>query len=300
MMDDIEALRDFSRFYTQRLGLLGQSYLGSGLGMTEVRVLWELANGELATARAIAERLGLDEGYLSRLLAGFERKGWIAREPDPQDARRRRLVLTAEGRALAATHDAASREAVGAFLGQLSPDARRLLRDGLAQVKQAFTAPEQVELKGLAPGDAGWIVERHGALYTRDEGYDATFEALVAEIMCGFLRGHDPSCERGWVAWGGGRRLGSIFCVRITEETAKLRLFFLEPEARGLGLGRKLLDACLEFARGAGYRELVLWTHESHEAACRLYERAGFEKLSCKANRAFGQDTIELEYRIDL
>ncbi|MCO6382785.1 GNAT family N-acetyltransferase [Oceanicola sp. 502str15] len=299
-MDDIEALRDFSRFYTQRLGLLGQSYLDSGLGMTEVRVLWELANGGLGTARAIAERLGLDEGYLSRLLAGFERKGWIERKPDPEDARRRRLALTAEGRKQAASHDAASRKAVGVFLGEMSPDARALLGDGLARVKQAFNPPRTAELRDLAPGDSGWIVERHGLLYARDEGYDASFEALVAEIMAEFIRNHDPARERGWIAWGGGRRLGSVFCVSRGDKTAQLRLFFLEPEARGLGLGRMMLEACLGFAREKGYRELVLWTHESHRAACRLYERAGFEKLGSRAEHEFGQDTVVVDYRIGL
>ncbi|MBS8227271.1 bifunctional helix-turn-helix transcriptional regulator/GNAT family N-acetyltransferase [Vannielia litorea] len=299
-MDDIEALRDFSRFYTQRLGLLGQSYLGSGLGVTEVRVLWELAFGAQGSAREIAERLGLDEGYLSRLLAGFEKKGWIVRAPDPEDARRRLLRLTGEGKALAASHDKASRAAVGGFLGQMSPDARALLGDGLARVKQAFNPPEACELKDLAPGDAGWIVERHGLLYARDEGYDATFEALVAEIMADFLRSHDPARESGWIAWGGGRRLGSVFCVSRGEETAQLRLFFLEPEARGLGLGRMMLDACLTFARDKGYRELVLWTHESHAAACRLYDKAGFERIGRRAAQEFGQDTVIIDYRIDL
>lgn len=300
MSDDIEALRGFSRFYTQRLGLLGQSYLGSGLGVTEVRVLWELANGDAAPAREMAQRLGLDEGYMSRLLKGFEKKGWIARTPDPQDARRRLLALTSAGRALAAQFDSASREVVGAALADLSPDNRALLNNGLARVRQAFAPPQEIELKGLQPGDAGWIVERHGALYAREEGYDQTFEALVAEIMADFLRNADPARERCWIAWGDGRRLGSVFCVSRSATTAQLRLFFLEPEARGLGLGRKMLDACLTFAREKGYRELVLWTHESHAAACRLYERAGFEKLASRPEREFGQNTVVIDYRIDL
>lgn len=299
-MEDVEALRSFSRFYTQRLGLLGQSYLGSGLGVTEVRVLWELANGPEVSAREIALRLGLDEGYLSRLLAGFERKGWIARRRDPADGRRRVLSLTRDGATLAGRHDAASRAAVGAFLEELAPAARELLRDGLARVRQSFAPPETVELRDLAPGDAGWIVERHGALYARDEGYDVTFEALVAEIMGDFLRHHDPARERGWIAWGDGRRIGSIFCVRRSDETAQLRLFFLEPEARGAGQGRRMLDACLGFARACGYSELVLWTHASHAEACRLYERAGFEKTGSRPAREFGQDTVIVDYRIGL
>ena len=300
MMDDIQALRAFSRFYTQRLGLLGQSYLGSGLGVTEVRVLWELANGETAGARQIAARLGLDEGYMSRLLAGFERKGWIARRRDPEDGRRRVLELTEDGAKMAERYDAASREAVGAFLGELPEESRALLGEGLARIRQAFAPPEHTELRDLVPGDAGWIVERHGALYARDEGYDTSFEALVAEIMAEFLRSHDPARERGWIAWGDGRRLGSVFCVARGPETAQLRLFFLEPEARGLGLGRQMLDACLGFARDVGYRELVLWTHESHAAACRLYERAGFEKTGSRPKKEFGQETVVLDYRIDL
>lgn len=299
-MDDIEALRSFSRFYTQRLGLLGQSYLGSGLGVTEVRVLWELANGPDVTAREIAQRLGLDEGYLSRLLASFERKGWIARRRDQADGRRRVLSLTQEGAALAGRHDAASRAAVGAFLAELAPEARQLLRGGLARVRQAFSAPEAVELRDLAPGDAGWVVARHGALYARDEGYDVSFEALVAEILADFLRNRDPARERGWIAWGDGRRLGSVFCVRHSERAAQLRLFFLEPEARGAGLGRRMLEASLEFARVCGYHEMLLWTHASHTGACRLYERAGFARIGARPERAFGQDTEVLDYRIDL
>nr|WP_254695510.1 GNAT family N-acetyltransferase [Oceanicola sp. D3] len=155
-------------------------------------------------------------------------------------------------------------------------------------------------MKDLSPGDAGWIVERHGQLYARDEGYDASFEALVAEIMAEFIRSHDPARERGWIAWGGGRRLGSVFCVARSPDTAQLRLFFLEPEARGLGLGRKMLDACLTFAREKGYRELVLWTHESHQAACRLYDKAGFQRIGSRPMHEYGQDTVIIDYRIDL
>lgn len=299
-MDDIAALRSFSRFYTQRLGLLGQSYLGSGLGITEVRVLWELANAPGRTARELAHVLGLDEGYLSRLLKGFERKGWLTRSPVPGDNRRRRIALTAEGAARAAEHDAASRAAVAGFLEDLGEGARRQLIAGLGQVRHALAPPEAVELRDLAPGDAGWVIERHGALYARDEGYDASFEALVAEVMADFLRNRDPATDRGWIAWGDGRRLGSIFCVARSPSTAQLRLFFLEPEARGIGLGRQMLDTCLSHARAKNFSELVLWTHASHRAACRLYEAAGFEKLAERPMQEFGQDTVVIDYRIKL
>lgn len=159
--------------------------------------------------------------------------------------------------------------------------------------------PEQadtVALRDLRPGDAGWIIGQHGALYARDEGFDVTFEALVAEILAAFLRDHDPARERGWIAEAGGRRLGSIFCVRLDDETAKLRLFLLRPEARGLGLGQRLHDACLAFARGAGYRRIVLWTHESHAAACALYRRNGWTETGRNETRSFGQPVVELGF----
>lgn len=158
----------------------------------------------------------------------------------------------------------------------------------------------EIELRDLAPGDGGWVIERHGALYAAEAGFDASFEALVAEIVADFLRSHDAKRERGWIAWTGGRRVGSIFCVRLSDEAAKLRLFLLEPQMRGRGLGRLLLETCIAFARAQGYRRLALWTHESHVAACALYAAAGFALTSSKPLRNYGQDLVEQEWQIEL
>ncbi len=159
---------------------------------------------------------------------------------------------------------------------------------------------DEIELRDFTPADGDWVIARHGALYAAEAGFDESFEALVAEIVADFLLDHDPARERGWIAWSGGQRLGCIFCVRISDEAAKLRLFLLEPEARGCGLGRKLLKACRDFARAQGYRQLRLWTHESHRAACALYAASGFTVVSSKPVHSFGQDLIEMEWQIAL
>lgn len=297
-MDEIDRIRAFSRTYTGQLGLLSRSYLGSGLGMTEVRILHDLDGPEAVTARQIAHLLGIDEGHLSRVLAGFTRRGWIARGRGKADARERPIALTDAGRRELDVLRQASRVAVGDRLAALSPAQRQDLAEALDRARRLLQ-PEagQVRLRDLQPGDAGWIVSRHGALYARDEGFDSSFEALVAEIVAGFLRAHDPARERGWIAEGpAGERLGSIFCVGedpARPEVAKLRLFLVEPEARGTGLATTMLQTCLSFARAAGYRHMRLWTHESHRAAGRLYARNGFRLSDSRPARSFGQDVVE-------
>jgi DNA-binding MarR family transcriptional regulator/RimJ/RimL family protein N-acetyltransferase len=294
-MDPIDRLRAFNRFYTRRLGLLDRSYLGSGLVLTEVRVLYELAHHPGQTARRLASGLGLDEGYLSRLLKRFGQKGWLARRPDPADARARTLALTEAGLRAFQPLEARSRAEVGAMIAGLPAGGQEALA-AAAEAMQAALDPGEPVLRDLRPGDAGWLIGQHGALYARDEGYDVSFEALVAEILAAFLRGHDPARERGWIAEAGGRRLGSIFCVRLSDEVAKLRLFLLVPEVRGRGLGQRLLDTCTDFARAAGYRKMTLWTHESHRAACALYAKNGWQKLSEVPTHSFGQDVVEQEW----
>jgi DNA-binding MarR family transcriptional regulator/RimJ/RimL family protein N-acetyltransferase len=294
-MDPIDRLRAFNRFYTRRLGLLDRSYLGSGLTLTAVRGLYELAHPPGQTARGLATGLGLDEGYLSRLLKRFGQKGWLARRPDPADARARTLALTEAGLRAFQPLEARSRAEVGAMIAGLPAGGQEALA-AAAEAMQAALDPGEPVLRDLRPGDAGWLIGQHGALYASDEGYDVTFEALVAEILAAFLRGHDPARERGWIAEAGGRRLGSIFCVRLSDEVAKLRLFLLVPEARGRGLGQRLLDTCTDFARAAGYRNMTLWTHESHRAACALYAKNGWQKLSEVPTHSFGQDVVEQEW----
>jgi DNA-binding MarR family transcriptional regulator/ribosomal protein S18 acetylase RimI-like enzyme len=299
---EIDRVRAFNRFWTREMRLIGRSYLDSGHPLSEVRVLYELANHPDQTARGLAQGLGLDEGYLSRMLKRFGAEGMIARTPDPHDSRRSRLALTEKGAAAFAPLDAASRREVGEILAPLAPAARTRLAAALDAAEAAFAplAPETVTLRDLGPGDAGWVIGQHGALYARDEGYDGRFEALVAEILGGFLKDRDPACERGWIAEAARRRLGCIFCVRENPETARLRLFLALPEARGLGLGRRLLAACTDFARARGYRRMVLWTHESHRAACALYAKSGWRMVGSEPAEAFGQKVVDQHWVRDL
>ena len=301
-MDAIDRIRAFNRRYTARMGLLSRSYLDSGLSLTEVRVLYELADRSGLSARDLATGLDLDEGYLSRLLDRFARRGWIARRPDAADARRRRLGLTAEGEAVLAPLADRSRADLTARLAGASPAALDSAAASLERAEAAlFPDPGAVVLRNLRTGDAGWLIERHATLYARDEGFDRSFEALVAELLAAFIRRHDPATERAFIAEQDGRRLGSIFCVQSGEPgIAKLRLFLLVPEARGLGLGQRLLEACMGFAREAGYRRMRLWTHESHAAACALYRKAGFTLTRSEPVRSFGVDLVEQGWEIAL
>jgi len=300
-MDVIDRIRGFNRRYTTRMGLLSRNYLGSGLGVTEARVLYELARGEVATARALAMVLDIDEGYMSRVLAGFDRKGWISRTVAAHDARQRELRLTAAGQAIVAPLEAKSRTDIADRLAGAS---------GLA-ISQAIAALERaeavldgddpaVELRDLGCGDAGWLTQQHAELYAHEEGFDQTFEPLVAEILAGYIRAHDSTCERAWIAARGEQRLGSVFCVRLDGSTAKLRLFLLVPEARGLGLGKRLLRSCIAYARDTGYQRLQLWTHESHRAACALYAAHGFELVDSKPVHSFGVDLVEQTWMLQL
>lgn len=315
-MDEIESIRAFNRFYTRELGLLSRSYLGSGLGVAEVRTLYELAHGTpegarncgpggtVWVARALAARLALDEGYLSRMLKGFERRGWVSRSAEPGDGRRRAITLSAAGREALAPLEEASRQEIAARLDPLPPGQRAALVAGAAAMRRALgdpdLPPQVVTLDDLGPGDPGWVVSRHGTLYARDEGYDPSFEGLVAGIVAGYLQSRDAARERGWIARAGQERLGSIFCMREDDSTARLRLFLIEPQARGQGLGRRMLAACLDFARSAGYRRMVLWTHESHRAACALYAAAGFSMTSSNPAVAFGKGVVDQTWERDL
>ena len=233
----------------------------------------------------------LDEGYVSRTLAGFERRGWITRAGDGTDRCARPVILTEAGRALVARLRADSRAQVAVLLppGEQAGVARALFQ--AQAMMQGTVGP--VDLTPLHPGDAGWVIARHAELYAAEAGFDATFETLVARIVADFLASHDPARERGWIARRGDLRLGSIFCVKEAPGVARLRLFLLEPTARGTGLAQRLLDTCTGFARDAGCNRMRLWTHESHRAAGRLYARNGFAIMATQAVRSFGQDLVE-------
>lgn len=291
-MDAIDRIRDFNRFYTRALGLTGRSYLQSGRTLAEVRLIHEIGATAPVTARVLARALGLDEAQLSRMIARLAREGLVAKAAE---GRQVRLTLTDAGRAMLEGFADQSRAALMALV----PEARRaLLADHLAAARTMIEPPE-VNIRGLLPGDVGWIIGTHGALYARDEGYDMTFEALVARILADFVGRADPR-EATFIAECGGQRLGTISCMREDADTARLRLFLLVPEARGLGLGQRLHDTCLAFARARGYRRMVLWTHESHRAACALYAKSGWRLVRSIPARAYGQDVVDQDWEIAL
>ncbi len=303
-MSHIETIRAFNRDYTSRLGLLESSYLGSGLTLTQVRVLQEIsfAGEGGALAREIAQQIGADEGYMSRIISGFLRKGWLRREADPTDARRKRLWLTEAGQAAFSPIDTASRTLLNTMLAPLPQDGRNELCRALCRVQSLLgDAPSSgVTLRDLESGDLGWVIEAHGRLYARDEGYNLDFEALVAQIVAEFvLKPHADN--RAFIAIDSqGHRLGSTFVVHEAPGVARLRLVLLEPEARGLGLGRQLLEAAMDHARARGCQKMVLWTHESHRAACALYEKAGFVLTASTPGQDFGVDVVDQTWEIAL
>lgn len=295
-MDHVSALRAFNRDYTVKLGLLERSYLGSGFTLTQARVLQEIGfGGEAgASARDIASRIGADEGYLSRIIAGFEAKGLVHRAPDPQDARRKRLWLTAAGQAAYAPLDAASKAMLEELLAPVPEAGRDRICAALSEVQDLFAPPsDEIAIRGLEPGDLGWVLEAHGRLYARDEGYNQEFEGVVAQILADFIA--KPSLmDRAFLAVDAhGQRLGCTFVVEDGPGVARLRLVLLEPQARGRGLGKVLLNRALDHARASGCHKMVLWTHESHRAACAMYEKAGFALVSSERAQAFGTEVVD-------
>jgi len=308
--DRVARVRRFNRFYTGRIGVLEERLLRSPFSLTEARVIYELARLGTATATQLGDELGLDAGYLSRILRGFRELGLIERRVSPDDGRRVLLSLTAAGREAYARLDAASADEVRTLLANLAPPERQRLVGAMDEIEDLLSprAPRLelvrphagVVLRPPRPGDLGWVVHRHGALYAEEYGWDERFEALVAEIVATFVRTIDPARERCWIAERDGKVLGSVFLVRVSDEVAKLRCLLVEPEARGLGIGSRLVDACVDFARKSGYRRVVLWTNSVLVDARRLYERAGFRKVHEEPNRDFGKDLIAETWELEL
>lgn len=303
------AVRAFNRFYTQRIGVLREHLLESQFPLTGVRVLYELAHwptdGEPASASELAARLALDEGYLSRILRGFQQRGLVRKKAAPADARRKSLALSERGRKLFAALEARSQAEVAAMLGKLSAAAQARLVEAMRTIGEllgqtsANARPAYV-LRPLQPGDAGWVVHRHGVLYAQEYGYDERFEALVAEIVACFVQRFDPQRERCWIAEREGEIVGSVFLVRKSRSVAKLRLLLVEPHARGLGIGRRLVDECVRFARRAGYRKLTLWTQSDLTAARHLYARAGFRRVAGEPHESFGKKLVAETWELAL
>ena len=287
-------MRRFNRFYTRRIGALRGGYLGSPFPLPQARVLYELGQRGESTASELGAELDLDPGYLSRLLQGLRRQGLVQGEEAREDARRVRLSLTARGRKAFRQLDARSREEVAGMLGRLAaPEQSRLV--GAMQaveslLQQDSLAGQKISLRGHRPGDMGWVVHRHGALYFQEYGWDERFEALVAGIAKDFIDGFDPERERCWIAEMDGQPVGSVFLVKQSKSIAKLRLLLIEPRARGQGLGKRLVAECVAFARAKGYRKLVLWTQSNLAAARAIYKAAGFKRTKQERHSSFGYD----------
>jgi DNA-binding MarR family transcriptional regulator/N-acetylglutamate synthase-like GNAT family acetyltransferase len=299
----VKAVRAFNRFYTQRIGVL-KRYLDTDFTLTEVRVLYELAHRPPLTARELVRDLELDAGYLSRILRRFEHQGWIARETVPHDARQSLLRLTESGYATFAPLQQKSRDETAALLAAVQPAARLRLISALSTVHRLLdpaAAPERrIALRAPQAGDLGWVVQAHGEVYAREYGFDAEFEALVADIVAKFVRNFDPESEHAWIAEVDGERAGSVFLVRKSRTVAQLRLLVLRPEARGLGLGGRLTDECIAFARTKGYRKLTLWTQSHLLAAREIYRSRGFEPVKSERYAAFGQRMVSETWELKL
>lgn len=302
----ITAVRHFNRFYTRQIGVLQEGLLQSELSLAEVRVLYELAHDEGATATTIGKSLGLDAGYLSRMLRSFEERALVRRRQSSDDGRRTILSLTRKGRSAFDALDARAHDEIAALLEDHSAAEQRALVDAMRSIESllddgaASPAPPVVELREPHPGDLGWVIERHGALYAQEYGWGDHFEALVVEIVANFLQTHDPARERFWIATAGGERVGSILLVRDTDSVARLRLLLVEPSARGLGVGKKLVSACLDFARSAGYRKVTLWTNAVLHAARAIYVANGFRLVREEMHTHFGSEQLGQDWELEL
>lgn len=298
----IAAVRRFSRFYTSQLGLLDEGLLDSPFSLTEARVLYELATRRTLTASELSRDLGIDPGYLSRLLKRFEKLGLMTRQTSPQDGRQALLHITPTGQSAFQPLDKASRRQVLAMIGQLSPAETDDLVRAMQTVEHLMGNPDPgaVVLRRHGLGDLGWIAHRQSILYAQVYGWDHTYEILAAEILAGFARNFDPAWENSWIAERDGAVVGSVFLVRGSENVAKLRLLYVDTPARGLGLGRRLVDACIHFAREKGYRTLTLWTNDVLLPARRIYQAAGFVCTVREPHHSFGKDLVGETWELDL
>jgi DNA-binding MarR family transcriptional regulator/N-acetylglutamate synthase-like GNAT family acetyltransferase len=301
---DIAAVRAFNRFYTRKLEVLDQHLLKTPFSLSEARVMFELAHRGDLSAKDIGLELGLDPGYLSRIVQKFDEDGLISRKPLPSDRRQYQLSLTAKGRATFAKLERILQDHVRLMLGALADEDRKRLLGAMEIIEQllraAHTPSSLAILRDPRPGDMGFVVQSHGARYASEYGFDATFEALVAEIAAKFISSFDASRERCWIADMDGRPVGSVFLMRHDDEVAKLRLLLIEPAARGQGLGKRLVGECIAFARACGYRKITLWTQSILTAARKIYQDAGFVLVATEPHRSFGQSLIGETWELKL
>jgi len=300
----VESVRRFNRFYTKQIGLLSEHILKSQFSLAEARVIYELAQREKATATEMGAELGLDAGYLSRLLAAFKKRGLISKKPSETDGRQSVIWLTDKGRKAFTELDAHSHGEVESLLGRLPQADQNRLIDAMRVIEEVLGArPEQkvpYVIRPHRPGDIGWVTHRHGVIYNEEYGWDEEFEALVAEIAAKFIRNFDPKRERCWIAERGGEIAGCVFLVKKTNTVAQLRLLLVEPSARGMGIGKRLVNECVRFARQTGYKKITLWTNSALHAARHIYEEAGFRLVKEEPHHSFGHDLVGQNWELKL
>lgn len=302
--DRVIAIRRFNRFFTRQLGVLKEGLLHSPYSLTEGRIIFELAHGSNVIAADISKALGLDPGYLSRLLDRLEKQSLIEKVPSGEDGRQRILKLTPDGVKAFTLLDSRSREEISEVLNNLSEQDQNRLIQSMNTIEHLLGGglkySEPYFLRQHEPGDMGWVVHMHGHLYAKEYGWDERFEALVAQICSDFINSYNPEKERCWIAEMEGQIVGSVFVVRDSEEVAKLRLLLVDPRARGLGLGTRLINECIRFARRKGYKKLVLWTNSVLVAARKIYKDAGFELVAQESHHSFGHDLIGESWELSL
>jgi len=304
LLKRIDAVRQFNRFYTQKIGVLHEGLLSSPFSLTEVRVLYELAHRERPVASEVGKDLGLDPGYLSRILSSFKTKGFIDSKPSEQDGRQSILRLTEKGKTAFAPLNDRARDEIGILLGVLNESDQIRLVEAMESIKGLLSPGPKNKppylLRPHQPGDMGWVVHLHGMLYAQEYGWDDTFEALVAGIVAKFIQNFDPKRERCWIAEIDGEIVGSVFLVKESETVSKLRLLIVHPKARGLGIGKRMVNECLRFARQAGYRKTMLWTNNVLLAARHIYETMGFKLVLEEPHHSFGHDLVGETWEMEL
>jgi DNA-binding MarR family transcriptional regulator/GNAT superfamily N-acetyltransferase len=302
----VELVRRFNRSYTRLIGVLDEGWAHTDYSLTEARIIYELAQRPRSTASEVGALLGLDAGYLSRLLRSLAERGLLLRRQSDADGRQTLLSLSAEGRKVFGKLDARSRADVTSLLARLGPaDRRRLVSamrviDGLLHGRT--TAPEPYSLRPHRPGDIGWVIHRQTVLYHEEYGWTGEYEMLMSRILADFLDGFDPARERSWIAERDGEVVGSVFVVRHPERpgVARLRLLYVEPSARGLGIGARLVQEVTRFAREAGYHTITLWTNSVLVSARRLYEAEGYRLVHEEPHHSFGKDLVGQTWELAL
>ncbi len=300
----VESVRKFNRFYTQQIGVLREGLLGSPFSLTEARVIYELAHRDLCAAIELSKELGLDPGYLSRILRSFSQKGLVKKLSSKEDGRRSLLSLTTRGQRAFAKLNARSREQAAELLTQFTCDEQNRLIASMKHIENVLAAPTEQKspylLRLHQPGDMGWIVHRHGVLYCQELGWGDNFEALVADVAAKFIQNYDPKMERCWIAEKDGEVVGSVVLAKKDKRVAQLRLLLVEPKARGLGIGKRLVSECIRFARQVGYEKITLWTNEELIAARQIYENEGFQVVSKEPHAMFGRSMVGETWELKL